>query len=445
MRKLTEFFIGSLLARQRDEFSRARVRLTFNFSFFYSLMVALSIPAAFSGPNPWLVFWNNTTVFALHLVPLLLLKVGSSHRSAATFFCVVAYLSATSHSIRLAGDLSPVILSWYFLLIIFAHFTLGGRYTAGFIAVTFATITLIVVVRLNAPELFPFPPAPERAVLIMVPFVLGFGLLAIGMLLREFSRTSKYARDALQESNRAKDHILGTVAHDLRNPISAIKSIASLLAYLPEDRRNQSLPRRLEQIDTSCEAAEGIINDLIEASELDQVETEMRMERIDLRPFVISAVELCRTQALNKRITVDAKMPAADLPVLINKVKFSRVLDNLLSNALKFCNEDGTVVVTVETTSKCARLTVADNGIGIPDNLKERVFERFSDAGRPGTAQERSTGLGLSITRQIVRLHGGQIWLESREHEGTTFYVEIPLGRNVTGDTATISDLCSDL
>ena len=87
---------------------------------------------------------------------------------------------------------------------------------------------------------------------------------------------------------------------------------------------------------------------------------------------------------------------------------------------------------------------MADNGIGIPDNLKERVFERFSDAGRPGTAQERSTGLGLSITRQIVRLHGGRIWLEGREHEGTMFYVEIPLGRDVSDSAVTISDLCPD-
>jgi two-component system sensor histidine kinase VicK len=103
-------------------------------------------------------------------------------------------------------------------------------------------------------------------------------------------------------------------------------------------------------------------------------------------------------------------------------------LDNLLSNAVKFTPEGGQVLVSLrQQEAKKVVLQVSDNGVGIPNALQDSVFDKFTKANRQGTGGEITIGLGLFIAKQIVELHQGKIWLESREQEGTTFYVELPV------------------
>jgi two-component system sensor histidine kinase VicK len=109
----------------------------------------------------------------------------------------------------------------------------------------------------------------------------------------------------------------------------------------------------------------------------------------------------------------------------------ARVLDNLLSNAVKFTHPGGQITLSLQQEANKVILKVRDNGVGIPQSLQGSVFEKFTKANRSGTEGETTTGLGLFIAKQIVEWHNGKIWLESREGEGTTFYVELPLGECV--------------
>jgi two-component system sensor histidine kinase VicK len=113
--------------------------------------------------------------------------------------------------------------------------------------------------------------------------------------------------------------------------------------------------------------------------------------------------------------------------LLISREKIWRVISNLISNAIKFSPNGAIINLKITGDNDAIKIAVADNGIGIPDNIKDLVFNKFTSAKRPGTAGEKSFGLGLSICRQIIENHDGEIWFESNTDNGTTFYISLPL------------------
>lgn len=110
-----------------------------------------------------------------------------------------------------------------------------------------------------------------------------------------------------------------------------------------------------------------------------------------------------------------------------SREKLWRVVSNLMANAIKFSPEGAVIEVSLENRGQYARIAVRDHGIGIPEGMKDKLFDLFTEAKRPGTAGEQSFGMGLAISRQIVEAHDGRIWLESQPGQGTTFFVELPL------------------
>ncbi len=127
-----------------------------------------------------------------------------------------------------------------------------------------------------------------------------------------------------------------------------------------------------------------------------------------------------------KGIDLVLELPPHVVTAHLNPNKFSRVVTNLLTNALKFTPAGGRVVVRLAEPAGRPRLVVQDTGVGIAPAVQAHIFDKFSTAARNGRYGESTTGLGLFITQQIVRLHGGKIWLESRENKGTTFFIDLP-------------------
>jgi two-component system sensor histidine kinase VicK len=117
---------------------------------------------------------------------------------------------------------------------------------------------------------------------------------------------------------------------------------------------------------------------------------------------------------------------AAQVFVQVDQTKFMQALVNLVSNANKFTHTNGHIRVTVQEKAGSITLSVSDDGIGIPKDLQPQLFERFTKARRPGLKGEETVGLGLSIVKRIVELHGGKIWAESEENKGSTFFIELP-------------------
>jgi signal transduction histidine kinase len=226
----------------------------------------------------------------------------------------------------------------------------------------------------------------------------------------------------IEKASDFKNDVLGIVAHDLRNPIAAIESVAMMmeLEELDEDTEDN-----LSMIRTSCAKAYSIVNDLLEVARNDNDST-FETKLVSLQDFLntnIAAWKNTGTARNNIVFTVQDK----ELYSRVNTDKLNRVLDNLISNALKFSKENDKLDIILAKENNYALIQVQDHGMGIPKDMLPHIFERFTKAGRNGLKGEKSTGLGLSIAKQIIEKHGGKIEVDSEEGKGSVFSIRLPL------------------
>jgi two-component system sensor histidine kinase VicK len=226
-------------------------------------------------------------------------------------------------------------------------------------------------------------------------------------------------QDSLKRLYDSQETILHLVAHDVRNPLANIKIAVELLR---RDAGSEG-PRFLAIIEQAAGQAEAILKDVLYIGALDA--EQLHKQPLDLAAYLDVQLAPHRLAAHAKGVALELDVPPHAVPAKLNPNKFGRVVNNLLTNALKFTPAGGRVRVGLREHAGRLRLTVQDTGAGIPAALQAHLFDKFSAAAREGLAGESTTGLGLFITQQIVRLHGGQIWVESQENEGTTFFIDL--------------------
>jgi len=231
----------------------------------------------------------------------------------------------------------------------------------------------------------------------------------------------------LEKSDKEKDRILRAVAHDLRNPISGVVSLTTLM--LEEDREEEDREKH-QLIRDTCVGALNLINELIEAAE-NQSKEQLIAKRanIDLVSLVGNAIELLQFKAQEKKQIIQFNATITPVTVNVDGEKILRVVNNLISNAIKFSYEHTHILVEISITNENVMVLVKDKGIGIPVAIQENVFQTFTKAKRSGTQGERSYGLGLSISKQIINAHNGEIGFERGADEGTVFYFTLPLAK----------------
>ena len=224
---------------------------------------------------------------------------------------------------------------------------------------------------------------------------------------------------ALEQSQADNTRMMKIAAHDLRNPIGGIYSLMSLM--LAEPDRSEDDIEILETIKTSAQNSLDLVNDLLEA----QFNTEnFKKEPIDISEILQYCVSLLLNKAEAKHQQL--KLQSEELIIPANREKLWRVISNLISNAIKFSPSGAKIDVKMETDADSVLIKVSDEGIGIPPEMHDKIFDMFTQAKRPGTDGEQAFGLGLAICKQIVEGHGGKIWFESKPDKGTTFYVTLP-------------------
>lgn len=233
----------------------------------------------------------------------------------------------------------------------------------------------------------------------------------------------------IETASQLKNEILGIVAHDLRNPLTAIRALAGMM----EDDKtlNADNIENLQMIKTSCDKATSIINDLIESANNDN-DSVFDVEEAELNQYLLKIVD---EWVKNKTGHSNILYYGTDEPVyaFINKEKMQRVMDNLISNAIKFSGISEHIEIRMSNVDGQVLIDIKDFGMGIPANLLPFIFDRFSRASRRGLRGEESVGLGLSIVKQIVEKHGGDISVKSTEKKGTTFTIHmIPLSSGAT-------------
>lgn len=225
--------------------------------------------------------------------------------------------------------------------------------------------------------------------------------------------------DALGEEHRNNLNIMRVVAHDLRNPIGSMIS-ASYLVFM-ENPPSVDQTQMIEIIQRSGSKAIALIEDLLVSYSEEKVLVKTPLE---LDGLMLSCIDMLQDKAEQKR----QKIVFSPSETLVNAdKKIWRVFSNLIGNSIKFSPIGGVVTIKIEKESQRVVVSVEDNGIGIPKEMKEDIFLLTPSKGREGTSGEKSFGLGLYSCKEIVEAHGGNMWFESVDGQGTTFYVELPL------------------
>jgi Na+/proline symporter/nitrogen-specific signal transduction histidine kinase len=234
------------------------------------------------------------------------------------------------------------------------------------------------------------------------------------------------ANERLKELDKLKDDFVSTVSHELRTPLTSIRSFSEIVQDNPEldvEQRNQFL----RIVVSESERLTRLINDILDLAKMEAGQGDWVM--VELAPGVIIEQAIAATSSLFARDNVALEVDiAADLPtVFADADRLTQVVVNLLANAVKFRDSaQGHVGLTARIEKGWLRVDVSDNGPGIPEQDRERIFERFQQAGNTLTSKPTGTGLGLPISRQIVRYFGGDVWVASKPGEGTRFSFNIP-------------------
>jgi two-component system, NarL family, sensor histidine kinase BarA len=236
---------------------------------------------------------------------------------------------------------------------------------------------------------------------------------------------------ALFEMNRLKSDFLATMSHELRTPLNSIIGFSEVLAS--SDQLTERQRRYASNIQTSGKMLLGMINDILDLAKIESGKMEVRVEDFSIRDVCEALAGVVRPVAERKNIDLECRLDEA-IPLLRqDPTKLRQVLYNLLSNAIKFTPEGGRVALRARAEGRWVVLEVADSGIGIAPEDREKIFEKFRQAGVPThgdgvlVREHQGTGLGLSIVRELAKLLGGDVLLESQPGQGSTFTVRIPL------------------
>jgi signal transduction histidine kinase len=259
-----------------------------------------------------------------------------------------------------------------------------------------------------------------------------FGVLLVLLGDRRSTSLARQKRDALVTAalneklkllNLDKDRYLGIAAHDLRNPLSSVRGLAELMLQMPLPPEQQK--EFLETIHRTSDEMLGLVNDLLDVAVIESGKLELRLAEQDVARLLERRVRHLEPHARGKQITLDVDAPGAPR-ARVDPARFGQVIDNLVSNAVKFSPPSTTVRVALQQRDGRLVFSVQDQGPGIPEADRKLLFRSFQKLSAQPTGGEKSTGLGLAIVKRIVDAHGGTIEVDSEPGRGTRFTVSVP-------------------
>lgn len=235
--------------------------------------------------------------------------------------------------------------------------------------------------------------------------------------------------DQLEKVESSRQQFVSNVSHELKTPLSSVKVLSESI-LLMEDVPKETYVEFLHDINSEVDRMTAIINDLLILVKLDQKEVPLNFQETDLNEMMAGIIKRLQPLADAKEISLQwEKMK--EITAEVDEMKLSLAVSNLIDNAIKYTPEKGNVKVTLDSDHQNAFISVADTGIGIPETEVGRVFERFYRVDKTRDRETGGTGLGLSITHATVMMHNGSIKVNSREDEGTTVLVRVPLRQNI--------------
>jgi signal transduction histidine kinase len=248
---------------------------------------------------------------------------------------------------------------------------------------------------------------------------------------REVQETLRHRARALAAADQDKNVFLATLAHELRNPLSAVLSAAALLEKSPAPERVQWIA---EMIQRQGLLAKRLVDDLLDIARVERGKLRLHWAQLDLREIVRHTIEGFASTNGGGDYTFTVELPDSPLIVCADPHRMQQILTNLLNNAMKFTGKGGRIAITATSEGHEAVVRVIDSGVGIPPDKLASIFDLFSQAhpGLPGA--QAGLGIGLALTRELVNLHGGSIQVRSPGPGlGSEFLVRIPLFKGEQG------------
>ena len=239
----------------------------------------------------------------------------------------------------------------------------------------------------------------------------------------EHNQQLQFTLQELEKANQNYIRIMRVMAHDLRNPLSGITGLATML--IDEQPAEDEAKHMLKLIEATGLHSLDMINELLNTGLADENKS-LDKQITDLNSLLFDSVELLQFKAKEKQQVIAFTNNNVALLADINYEKIWRVINNLIVNAIKFSHAGKEIKADIKREGTIILISIADCGIGIPEENKETVFEMFTPVKKTGTNGEQPFGLGLSISKKIIESHNGRIWFESKVDEGTTFYIELP-------------------
>jgi K+-sensing histidine kinase KdpD len=224
------------------------------------------------------------------------------------------------------------------------------------------------------------------------------------------------------ENHQNSIPLFAEAAHDLRTPLNSIIGLANIIQLMLryDDLDKPKLNEITTMIKNGCNNALNYTSDLLELAEIGSKNLQLKKESVKLNDFILLFINTHRLITLKKRIKLKLETDLSEaVTININKTKITRVLINLLSNAVKFSNTEGTINFKLEQVNHKIAIHVIDDGIGMSKSIQENLFTKFGSSRRLGLEGEVSHGLGMSIVKEIIELHNGEIKVTSKENEGT--------------------------
>ena len=240
----------------------------------------------------------------------------------------------------------------------------------------------------------------------------------------------------LKRIDRMKSEFVSTVSHELRTPLTSIRGSLGLISggiagVLPDKARGL-----VEIAKNNCERLIRLINDILDSEKIESGKMQFELRPLDLLPLLEQALADNQGFAAQHNVTLVLQAPRQPLQVNVDSDRLLQVMANLLSNAIKFSPAEGKVRVLLSRHAGRVRVEVGDDGPGIPDEFRQRIFQKFSQADSSDTRQKGGTGLGLNIAKAMLERMEGNIAFDSRINVGTTFYFELPEWREAPPVTA---------
>ena len=251
--------------------------------------------------------------------------------------------------------------------------------------------------------------------------------LALEYRVNERTNELRETNIRLVAADRSKNQFLASMSHELRTPLNAIIGFSSILIESTRGAMQPRLYRFLENIHTAGSHLLDLINDILDLAKIESGKLQLEFETFDLRDTIATVERVIKGMAAERHVSVITSIDESIGKVHLDEGSIKQILLNLLSNAVKFSNHSGFVYLDVKSIEPNAiRIDVTDSGMGIPGDDLGRIFEEFYQVNDTGRRHKAGTGLGLSLTKNFVEMHGGTIAVQSEPAKGSTFMITLP-------------------